>query len=310
MLSRDVCAFSLNNEPELDSMFSYYKSLNDQEQRLIEFKDDDTSLLQKIIQLNLINNSRKKYRAAPVQLDILACRLANRTSREAAENGYTSHWNLEGETPYQRYASVGGVDHISENAFGQRTNKTYEINAESVKKLMREGHLSFMAERKPHDGHKLNIINKYHNFVGIGFYLTDKQFNYYEEFIDRYLTFENIPQEVLPKKGFTIRVIVPEGKYLYFVSVGMDNFPKPMSSAVLNRTGNYDDFGSRNILNIKPWELSMMRSNLKYDLNFNFSKSGLYYVQLFLSDKEMTHEGSYNTTGKIQASGLVIPVMQ
>ncbi len=54
---------------------------------------------------------------------------------------------------------------------------------------MNSAHQQFMNEQAPYDGHKKNCINKFHNFVGIGHYLTENQFRYYEEFIDRYLDF-------------------------------------------------------------------------------------------------------------------------
>ena len=40
--------------------------------------------------------------------------------------------------------------------------------------MMKSGHEKFMAEKAPADGHKVNVIDKAHNFVGIGFYLVRK----------------------------------------------------------------------------------------------------------------------------------------
>jgi len=84
--------------------FENYKKMNDNEQRLIEFKDTDESLKLKITQLDVINKSRRKNKALPVKLDILASRVANRMSKEAADNEYIGHWNMAGEEPYLRYA--------------------------------------------------------------------------------------------------------------------------------------------------------------------------------------------------------------
>ena len=83
------------------------------------------TLLLSMITSIVINASRKKFKAQPVKLDILASRVANKQCREAAENGYVSHWNLAGEKPYLRYAFAGGYDHISENAFGEWTSGDY-----------------------------------------------------------------------------------------------------------------------------------------------------------------------------------------
>ena len=182
--------------------FAAYKKLNESEQRLKEFKDSDESLKLKISQLEIINRSRKKHNAPPVRLDILASRVASKMAREAAENEYLGHWNLAGEEPYLRYAFAGGHDHVSENAFGEWSSADYNTSGQTILAMMKAGHEKFMAERAPADGHKVNVIDKSHNYVGIGFYISGKQFRYYEEFIDRYLEFENIPAEVKAGEQF------------------------------------------------------------------------------------------------------------
>ena len=147
------------------------------------------------MQLDIINISRKKYKADPVKLDILASRVANKMCREAGENDFIGHWNIAGEKPYQRYAFAGGYDHVSENAFGEWSSDNYNKSSSIISSMMKSGHEKFMSERAPNDGHKQTIIDKPHNYVGIGYFLAGKQFRYYEEFIDRYLEFENIPSK-------------------------------------------------------------------------------------------------------------------
>ena len=117
-------------------------------------------------------------------------------AKEAAENEYIGHWNMAGEEPYLRYAFAGGYDHVSENAYGEWSTENYSNNPQTIEFKMKEGHGKFMSETAPDDGHKQTIIDKAHNFVGIGYYLSGNQFRYYEEFIDRYLEFENIPASV------------------------------------------------------------------------------------------------------------------
>jgi len=131
-------------------IFKKYKALNDQEKKLLEYKDSDEMLRAKLIQLNLINQSRKKYNAPPVALDILASRVANKMSKEAAENDFRGHWNLRGEKPYHRYAFAGGFDHVSENAAARWTEGTFDQTIETHQKFMRDLHLNFMNEKKPY----------------------------------------------------------------------------------------------------------------------------------------------------------------
>ena len=103
--------YNINNK-----QFKFYSKLNENEKRLIEFKDEDEHLILKIALLNLINKHREKHRRKPIELDIHACRSANKTAQMSAKNEYCGHWDLEGKKPYHRYGLDGGEDHISENA--------------------------------------------------------------------------------------------------------------------------------------------------------------------------------------------------
>lgn len=300
--------FSQDNNSDVNSDFEYYRQINEKELRLSGFKDSEEALRNKLIQLNIINRSRKKFRVPPVKLDILASRVANRMCREAAENKYISHWNLAGEKPYHRYAFAGGYDHVSENAYGEWTSGTYEISNSLITKKMEEGHGTFMSERAPNDGHKKNIIEKEHNFIGIGYYITENQFRYYEEFIDRYLEFENIPSELNKNEPSAITVRTNGSSYLYFMVIYREKFTQTQKVSQLSRTGGYDDYTNEEYLSVPAWDLARYRNGATYRIPLNFTKEGLYYIHLFLDKKENTGSSSLNTKGKTSASGIVIKV--
>lgn len=290
------------------SELEIYKELNDGEQRLSEYKDDDESLILKLRQLEVINASRKKFKAQPVKLDILASRVANKMCREAAENKYMSHWNLAGEKPYHRYAFAGGYDHVSENAFGEWTSGEYDISATTILDKMKLGHAGFMKEKAPYDGHKKNIIDKAHNRVGIGFYLNSSQFRYYEEFINHYLAFGNIPSGLKPDEPVTINLDTGGSGYLYFITIYRENFPKPMKQSQLTKTGSYEDYSDEVYTSIPAWDLTRYRKGTSYGIPLRFSKEGLYYIQIFTDKKEITGSGTITTKGKSPVSGIVISV--
>jgi uncharacterized protein YkwD len=284
----------------------YYINLNNNEKRLPEFKDDEEALRLKISQLEIINSSRRKYNAGKLKLDILASRVANKICREAADNNFLGHWNMAGEKPYHRYAFAGGYDHISENAFGQWTSGSYLVNSATITSMMRSGHATFMAEKPPYDGHKVNITGKTHNFVGIGYYLADKQFRYYEEFIDRYFEFENIPREVKEDEPFKITVKTKGENYLYYLVVYYEEFPRPVATSEISKKGSYQDFTSDEYLRLPAWDLAGMRKGNEYTIPLRFSKEGLYYIQIFSDKKEINAPSSVNTAGKVPFSGIVI----
>jgi uncharacterized protein YkwD len=283
--------------------------LNESELRLVEYKDNEEAIKLKLTQLRIINKSRKKYGAGEVKLDILASRVANKMCKEAAENKYISHWNLNGEKPYHRYAFAGGADHISENAFGEWSSRPYDTSFAGISEMMAKGHGSFMAERSPRDGHKKNIIDKMHNNVGIGFYVTKNDFRYYEEFIDRYFEFENIPAavKVNEQSGITVKTI---GNYfLYYIIIFREKVPVPMNVAQLKRTGSYTDYSNEEYLIIPAWDLARYRNGTTYQIPLKFEKDGLFYIHIYLDKKEFSKPSALNTKGKTEGCGIVIKVI-
>jgi uncharacterized protein YkwD len=300
--------FSQEDSNPLTPDFKYYKNLNEKEQRLSEFKDNDDALKIKLIQLEVINKSRKKFKAEPVKLDILASRVANKMCREAAENKYVGHWNLAGEKPYHRYAFAGGYDHVSENAYGSMTSGDYVISNSLVTEMMKKGHDDFMSERAPNDGHKKNIIEKSHNYVGLGYYITDDQFRYYEEYIDRYLEFENIPSRLRVGEQGSITVTTDGKVFPYFLIAYRERFPQAQKAAQIMSKGSYEDYSGEEALNIPAWDLAKYKRVNTYRIPLRFSKEGLYYIQLFIDKKENTGTTALNTKGKTVATGIVIRV--
>jgi len=127
-----------------------------------------------------------------------------------------------------------------ENAYGEWSSDNFSVSL--ISSLMKSGHEKFMSERAPYDGHKQNIIDKSHNYAGIGFYLTKKQFRYYEEFIDRYFEFENIPSEVKAGDPCAITIKTDGQSFLYYVVIYRENWPHLLSTGTINKKGNYPDF--------------------------------------------------------------------
>jgi uncharacterized protein YkwD len=287
-------------------IFNEYKALNEKEIRYVEYKDSDSMLVVKLLQLNYINKSRVEHSVQPVRLDILASRVANRISKEACEQGFEGHWNTRGEKPYHRYAFAGGLDHISENVYAMWTSGILEHSTENYADFMHRGHDGFTAEKAPHDGHKRNCIDPHHNFVGIGCYMTSHPFRYYEEFIDRYIDFIDVEKKVNAGQEFsiTLKPITP-AKHVCAVIVYYEPFPEPMTPAQINETASYPDFTSDVELSLGPWDINVEQETGNCTIPMKFSRRGLYYVHIYLSDKE--HRGSeFTTESKIQASGLVI----
>jgi len=286
----------------------YYLKLNESEDRLHEYKDDRVALELKLEQLELINRNRRRFGARPLKLDILASRVANKISREAAENEYIGHWNMAGEKPYHRYAFAGGYDHVSENVYAEWSKELLENSTDKIAFMMRTAQETFMEERPPNDGHKQTVIAKDHNFVGIGYHLTGKQFRYYEEYIDRYFEFGEIPSEVRPGKKTAITIKTDNKTFLYFMIVYYEKFPGPLTPKEITRRESYDDYTGEQYQQIYAWDLAKYRNGSTYTIPLSFKKEGLYYIQIFSDKKEYTKPASLSTKGRTPYSGIVIKV--
>jgi len=285
--------------------FTEYKALNEAEERLGEYKDSDEALRYKLLMLSYINRSRDRYKAQPLALDILASRVANKQSKEAAEKGFSGHCNTAGEKPYHRYAFAGGVDHVAENAASYWSSVA--IDPATVLDLMHQCHDRFMAEQAPNDGHKKNVIEKRHTHVGLGFYLTGSNFRYYEEYIDRYLEF--ISYETTVKSGVrtTITVRPLDPAFLVYAAIGFyEPIPSPLTPSQITARGSYPDYTNVTAFSLWPWQIAK-KEDRSWDISFTPTQKGLYYINIFLDTKPYTG-GQASTWGKLQASGLVVRV--
>jgi uncharacterized protein YkwD len=281
---------------------------NDTESRYIEYTDSPGILSLKLAQLDYINRSRAAYGAPPVALDILASRVANRMSREAAAGNFMGHWNTRGEKPYQRYAFAGGRDHVSENAAASWSSASFAQTDQSYAALMRQAHDSFMAEIAPNDGHKKNCIDPRHTHVGIGVAIDGGQFRYYEEYVDRYLEFGPVKTELAVNEETKVPVSpLRGGDIVYAVIVYYEPLPVPMTPAQINRMGSYPDFTGSQAIGLWPWDLEKYKNGKVYSIPVRFTRPGSYYMNIYVSDTPYT-SGRAATEGKIQGSGVVFRV--
>jgi uncharacterized protein YkwD len=280
-----------------------YLALNDAETRLAALKDDERALSIKLDMIDYVNQSRARARLAPVELDILASRVANGQCSEAAKLGFTGHWNTAGLKPYMRWAKAGGIDHVSENAAA--TWSSGSLNPDQAYEYMRRSHDRFMAETPPADGHRQNVLRPEHNFVGLGFAFEGGQFRYYEEYIDRYLASAEYSREVAAGEKFTLSFRAAEGLWPYAVIAYYEPMPKPMTPAEISRKGAYADYSDSQAAGLWPNDLKIEDGGA-CSISLRFDRPGLYYVQIYLDAKDPRGATRFDTKGKIQASGIVI----
>lgn len=294
-----------------DVRLKFLLQQNEQEKRLLEFKDSPEILRLKLQDLDRINKDRASSGAPPVQLDILACRVGNKHCREMAERGYTSHLNEKGEKPYHRYAFAGGVHHILENVFSASSSAPYSTG--DIEGLLQDARKTFMAETPGYDGHRRNILDPSHTHLGIGMAMRGREFRYVQEFMDKYIQFDPFDPNVSP--GGKIKIsgtIVPKDVGPYAVLVYGERI-SPESIDELEKMGTYKDATSDRAISLWPWNLPFDRAKRTFALTLDFKgkKIAYYYVQIKLKkgiNKIPTRGGPATLEGTFDASGIVLSV--
>lgn len=308
-----VAAFAAPAYSFTDADLQNALAANEAETRMAEFKDNQTNLKLKLEVLDVINGNRAKEKLAPLTLDMLACRVSNKSAFDAVDGGFSGHWNLKGEKPYHRYAFAGGTEHTSENAA-----KYTGIELEGPKKYATvlqaavKAHGLMYGEKAPDDGHRRNILNPWHTHVGIGFaFDNEKGMCYYEHYLDRYLEFDAFSPKAAAETEVKLAGRVIAADYgLYHMIVYYEPPLTPMFVDDINKKHYYEDFSKSVAENLPYWKLGYDDTTKRFQVAFKTGKAGLYYVHLYVKKGHTGKEpqGSISTKGLTPVSGIVIRV--
>lgn len=194
--------------------------------------------------VSLINRDRATAGLPPVALDEGApTRSGERHARDMAQNAFLGHWGTDGSIPEQRLTESGGADMVMENAFCITDEKKRELDPQPMidPAEIERAEDMFFNEVPPNDGHRKNILKRFHNRVGIGVALGRPQGNeiltpcFTQEFVDVYGSYGAIPPSVAA--GAKIHVV---GAFASGVSPGAVGYarlddPKPLAVSEANR---------------------------------------------------------------------------
>lgn len=118
----------------------------------------------RLYMLDLINQERTQRGLAPV--DLAFNEGAQHHADDLAANGYLSHWNLRGETPYMRHTWAGGHDYSAENA--HYTGYLGTPDGYCLPTISRQEVEAVMNSLMDSSGHRDNILRPLHREVNIG----------------------------------------------------------------------------------------------------------------------------------------------
>lgn len=183
--------------------------------------------------LQLVNRDRAEEGLDPVEWDETAAKAAKRHAEDMARHGFTGHWGSDGSVPEERYTDVGGEHLSEENAGGLADGQERKLDPHQVfdpADLERiEG--KFMGEKPPHDGHRKNILAKWHNKVGIAVVKTLDVPNacLVQEFVDDYGDYKDLPRKAKIGQKITVSGEVNAPAHFGGVGIGRIDAPKPIA---------------------------------------------------------------------------------
>jgi hypothetical protein len=193
--------------------------------------------------LALVNSDRQREGLAPVELDEVATRAAQRHADDMTRRGYRAHWGSDGSVPEQRYTEAGGEHLVHENVtcFFDGKARELEPRPRFLPEEIEEAERTYMAEKPPNDGHRLNILIPTHNRLGVGLAKAKglAQVCVAQEFLDVYGDYDPLPKTA--RAGARIVVSGRVDAPAVFGGVGIAKGPLPaeLYPSDLNSTSTY-----------------------------------------------------------------------
>lgn len=195
------------------------------------FNEDQIPLVREQL-LKLVNGERSRAGLTTLELDDLACSVANEHALDLIRGRFLSHWGTDGRKPYHRYSFAGGTDAVQENvAYAENIQS---LAATSVASDFNDMHSTMHGEVPPNDGHRRTILDPYHTHVGFGIGFQGHSLTLDELYLARYLHIDPVPRQAKSKATVVLtgRLLNPK-HFLHEVDVFYEPLPAPPDLAWL-----------------------------------------------------------------------------
>lgn len=191
----------------------------------------------KVAVFERINRDRLAERLSPVLWDDSASRVADAFCRNQVRENTTGHFLTDGLAPYARTALAGVFGMQYENSVTWKT--TGSSFTDPVSDLALTGHEEMLAEKPPYDGHRKTILDPDATHVGVGYDIRGGDFRMAQEFLTRHLAWMRL-ERVSPRSAAVIVRGKPiEGRRLFFVTIGWEPPPTPLTREAASRRMSY-----------------------------------------------------------------------
>ena len=188
--------------------------------------------------LEIVNTERSQAGLSALELDDLACRVANDHARDMATGRFLSHWGSDGRKPYERYSFAGGIDAIQENV--SAADNILSVTPNGVAGDLLDMHTTMHDETRPNDGHRQAILASQHTHAGFGIALNGHSLRLSELYVSRYLEVNPFPRQA--KRQTTVILtgkLLNAKHFLHEVDVFFEPLPTPPSADWLRTPRGY-----------------------------------------------------------------------
>jgi uncharacterized protein YkwD len=189
------------------------------------FGEDDLPLAREQL-LRLVNEERATAELNTLELDELACRIANEHAVDMASAKFLSHWGRDGRKPYQRYSFAGGTAAVQENV--SAAENIASLTPSGVSADLRDMHLHMLAEVSPNDGHRRTILATQHSHVGFGVAFNERSLRLVELYVAKYVQVDPIQRQA--ERNATIVLtgrLINANHFLHQVDIFCEPLPTP-----------------------------------------------------------------------------------
>ena len=192
------------------------------------FSDEDIPLAREQL-LQMVNDERAHAGLNRLQLDELACKVANEHAHDMVTGEFLSHWGSDGRKPYHRYSFAGGTDAVQENV--SSADNMQSVTPNGVLRDLHDMHQTMIEEVPPNNGHHKTILFPHHTHVGFGIALQGYSLRLDEIYIARYVEVDPIPRQAKPRASVFLSGKVLKHKYV-LTGAGVYYEPLPSPPAI------------------------------------------------------------------------------
>jgi uncharacterized protein YkwD len=262
--------------------------------------------------LNLINSDRQSHSLQNVSLSSINS--GQQHAEDMLNNGYFSHWDLQGYKPYMRYTLAGGKGAVAENCAWMWSTGSITDIKDALNNLE---HSMMYDDASSNWGHKDNILESSHNAVSIGIAYDSSHVYLVQDFEDDYVDWTTLTSSsgqtkisgTLQSSVIISQVAVYYDKVSTLTAQQLSNAPYQDGYDPGTYVGEVVTPAAEGSYYVPPdegilieassWVQTSQSFDIAFDLSSVFVQSGTGVYTLYL----WTDSGTYLTTYSIWYSG-------